>query len=141
MNTIEHYAYGITREWNRDHSLVIVTTEGDMSRGAIDTWADLIRETLITWDADKPILILQDLSNRNQGLTQYARQKAEDLYAVIPLDKPTYSALILNEGLVTRLISVFFVMRWRGNHIHERIFNTRKDGLAWLNEQKRLHEV
>ncbi|MCU0495752.1 MAG: hypothetical protein MUF87_00210 [Anaerolineae bacterium] len=140
MSAIEHYAYGITREWNDDHSIVIVATQGDMARGAIDTWADVLIETIKVWDTDKPILVLHDLSHRNQGLSQYSRQRAEELYNYIPVDKPTYAAIVISDGLVSRLISIFFVMRWRGNHIHERIFTNRKEALAWLNEQKHAHE-
>lgn len=130
---VEHYDYGIRREWLDDHQIVMISTQGDMSRDAVDTWAELVIATAKNWTADKPIYIIHNLSARSQGFTPYSRQRAEETYDYIAAGQQAYIALVLPDGVIPRLVSLF-LRRRKGStgNIQERIFTSVEDALAWI---------
>lgn len=135
---IEQFDYGIQRIWRHDGRLVEIRTEGNMARDAIDTWAEVVMETARGWSAGSPILIFHNLSYKNQGITPYSMKRAEDTYSAVPDDPKieTYVAVLLNETLFTRMVSLFF-RRNRGKYknVHERVFTRHDSALAWLESQ------
>lgn len=134
--TIEQYDYGITREYIDDGQIAVITTQGDMRRAAIDTWADLSIDTMQTWKPERPILILQNLSHKDQGITPYSRKRAEDAFKQIP-SQPLYSAIILPNSFINRVIGLFVGRQRMGQNQESRIFTNLEDGLAWLREKQK----
>lgn len=137
--TIEHYDFGITREWIDEGHIVVITTQGDMRRDAIDAWVNVSLDTLSLWQVDRPILVIQNLSSKMQGFTPYARKRSEDILAQLS-DRPCYTALILPNTFIFRVIG-FFVGRQRvDKHQENRVFTNVEEGLAWLRQKRAMHD-
>jgi hypothetical protein len=135
-STIETYEYGITRQWLDGGRIAQITTQGDMTRGAVDQWAELVIDTVRTWPDDGPIFLLEDLSHRYQGFTHYARQRAEDTYRSLKEGQRGYLALILRHSIIMQIISLFLRRRPPGpGIIEERIFTSYDEALRWLRER------
>jgi hypothetical protein len=138
--SIEHYDFGITREWIDDGHIAVITTQGDMRRDAVDTWVNICLDTLNNWHTDRPILSIQNLSAKMQGLTPYSSRRSEDILAQIPPHKPCYIALILPNTFISRVIGLFMLARQRFNKDQEsRVFTNLGEGLDWLKEKQKLH--
>lgn len=139
---LETYPFGITREWLDDNRIVVIKTEGNMARAAIDTWAHVVIETAKNWDADQPLFLLHDLSSKDQGLTPYSRQRADETYHAVHPGTKGCIAVVIREGVINRLMSLFYFRRRtdRGMNLNEKLFTTREEGLAWLREMLRKTE-
>lgn len=131
----EQFDFGIQRIWQHNKRLVIISTLGDMSRAAIDVWAEVIIETCKNWSAGSPLLLMHDLSHKNQGITPYSLKRAEDTYKAVPdsIQFQAYIAVVFSNNLATRLASVFFY-RQRGKHknVHEKLFVDKEAAQQWL---------
>lgn len=136
---IEYYDFGITREWIEDNRIVVITTQGDMSRAAVDTWADLVIDTASNWEANKPVFLLHDLSSRDQGLTPYSRERADQTYDAVKSGTEGCIAVVVREGVINRLISLLYFRhrKERGMNLQERLFITRPEAESWLREMLR----
>src|SRR5690606_21587296 len=106
ITNVENYDYGIVRYWLDDSQIVVVKTQGDMSKKAIDTWASLLILTMQEWKKPQAIAILHDLSHPQQGLTPYARERTADLLNHIPKHQKVYSAVILPNSFMFRIIDM-----------------------------------
>lgn len=127
-------AYNHQLYWVEDGRIAVIRGAGDMSRLAIDDWARLVLDTLYTFPTDRPICILNDLTHPDQGFTPYAQERVKDLYRNIPQDRPIYSAIVLRDGFINRIISIF-VRRWvKPANVTERIFLHMEEALEWLKQ-------
>jgi hypothetical protein len=140
MRPVERYPFGITREWIDDERIVVITTQGDMSRAAIDTWANVVMDTAANWNPDQPFFLLHDLSSKDQGLTPYSRQRAEETYDALRPGTSGCIAVVIREGFVNRLVSLLYFRRRkaRGMNLEERLFTTKADALTWLREMLKI---
>lgn len=139
--TIEQYEYGHSREWlnvSDTYRIAIINGSGNMARASIDVWADVVIDTLNNWSWEAyPLHILLDLSTKGQGITPYSRERAEGVYKFIPPKSTGYAAIVIPDGPINRLVSLFFVRRRidRGINVQERVFTRREDALNWLREK------
>jgi hypothetical protein len=134
--TAERYDYGISRLWLDKGQIVLIKTEGNMSRNAINTWASLLILTLQDWEKKAPIAALLDLSHPNQGLTPYTRERTAELLKHIPTNRPSYSAVVLPPTFMYRIIEMFVRTPIFRHPCHEiRVFTDKALGLAWLREK------
>jgi hypothetical protein len=142
VNTIEnaeHYNYGISRILLDNGRIVLIKTNGDMSRNAINTWASLIILTIQDWDKEKTLAVLHDLTHPSQGLTPYARERTTELLKYIPNTLQTYSAVVLPPTFMNRIINMFIRTPIFRHPCHEiQVFRDTESGLAWL--RKKLAE-
>jgi len=132
----ETYKYGITRTLIDGGRIVIVSTEGDMSRNAINTWASLLVLTMQEWDSERPLAILHDLTHPNQGLTPFARERTADVVKAQPEGLSVYNAILLPETFIKRIIEMF--LRTPLLHLDARytkIFSDREEALGWLRDK------
>ena len=133
---IESYGYGISRTELDNGRIVLIKTEGDMSRNAINTWASLLILTMQEWDSSKPLACLHDLTHPNQGLTPYTRERTAHVLESIPKTLTVYNALVLPPTFMYRIMEMFVRTPIFRNPRHEvRVFPTVEDGLAWLREK------
>lgn len=89
---IEHLGQGVRRYW-RAPCIAVIETDGEMSRSAVDIWAEATTRTIRDYpDSYKAIYLLQNLSHPNQRLTTYSRQKTEEIYKSVILTRPLYVA-------------------------------------------------
>jgi hypothetical protein len=133
---LEQYPFGITREWLDDNRIAVIKTEGNMARAAIDTWAEVVMDTARNWSLDQPLFLMHDLSSRDQGLTPYSRQRADETYQAVRPGTKGYIAVVVREGVINRLVSLFYFRRRteHGMNLDEKLFTQREEGLAWLRE-------
>jgi hypothetical protein len=135
-NTVESYDFGICRSWLDNGRIVLIKTEGDMSRKAINTWASLLILTMQEWEKDKPLACLHDLTHPNQGLTPYTRERTADILKAIPNTRPMYSAIVLPQTFMYRIIEMFVRTPIFRHPQHEiRVFPDVESGLKWLREK------
>jgi hypothetical protein len=139
-NSVETYDYGICRSWLDEGRIVLIKTEGDMSRNAINTWASLLILTMQEWEKEKPLACLHDLTHPNQGLTPYTRARTADILKAIPNTRPMYSALVLPPTFMNRIIEMFIRTPIFRHPCHEiRVFGNVESGFAWLREKLEAH--
>lgn len=137
---IETFDYGITREWLDGGALVVIRTQGDMRRAAIDAWAQVVQSTIDVQRERDVLAVLHDLSHPSQGFTTYSRQRALDTLAMIPKNKSAYTALVLRDKLETQLIKIFLSTLGKLLSKHQiRVFYALDDGIAWLRARYAAH--
>lgn len=133
---VEIYKHGITRSFLDNGRIVVVKTEGDMSRGGIDTWATLLILTMQEWKSDRPLALLHDLRHPAQGLTPYSRQRTIDVLRACPKGLRIYSAVLLPETFIKRIIEMFLrTPVFKRSRQRIRVFSCEEKALAWLREK------
>lgn len=136
LENAERYNYGISRAWLDSGRIVLIKTEGNMSRNAINTWATLLILTMQDWDKEQALAVLHDLTHPNQGLTPYTRERTAELLKHIPNTRPMYSAIVLPATFMHRIIDMFVRTPIFRHPCHEiRVFADTESGLAWLREK------
>lgn len=133
QQNLETFGYGVKRYTIEQDRIIVIETEGNMSRAAIDTWADLTIQTLQQEDDGTPLLLLQNLSNKNQGFTPYTRKRTDDVLHNYPHRRQTRVATVLPDTFIVRLVKGVLRQRgWKATHIQERIFTSYPQALDWL---------
>jgi hypothetical protein len=126
---VEQLSSGITREWILDRRIVIYAGVNP-ARAAIDTWYDAFKTDILAWPADRPYLVLHDLTNKNVALTPYARKRAQDMIYLRP-ELKGHSALLLRNTFASHLIDLF--LRQQRQTARERhVFYSREKAIDWL---------
>lgn len=136
----EQYGYGITRTLIDDNTIVIVRTQGDMSRNAINTWASLIILTMQEWDSERPLAMLHNLSHPQQGYTPFSQKRTQDIVNARPEGLKVYSAVVLPRTFMYHIIEMFSrtpIFKASGQLI--KFFNTEAQAIIWLREQLAKH--
>lgn len=136
-NNVEQFSYGIERWWLDDGAIAVVKTQGDMTHDAIDAWADLLIAMLHQWanGSRRPIAFLHDLTHPNQGLTPYSRKRVNDVLAAIPDAETTFTAIVLPNTFINRIISMFVRSSpFRQNNHQTRVFTDLDTARDWLRE-------
>ncbi|MFW5696465.1 MAG: hypothetical protein ACOCXR_01625 [Phototrophicaceae bacterium] len=138
----EEFDYGISRYWIEDGRICVIETQGDMRREAIDTWANAAVSLLEIWPADRPYALLHKLDSPGQGFTPYSRKRAQDIMAALPGDRVAYTAIVLADTFVNRVIGFFLrSVRHTGKEQKERVFVDMDDARHWLLDQLRQHNI
>lgn len=133
------YSHGITRYCMEDGQVLVVASEGDMSREAIDAWASVVRETLLGYPADRHLFVVLDLSGPRQGLTPHSSYRARELYQMVVSERivGTSVAVILRDSIIAQIISVFARQLASGRRdFHQRIFTNMDAALEWLHRER-----
>lgn len=137
-STTENFGEGISRTWLYEKRLAVIASEGNMRREVVDIWAEAVIQTYQQWDSGWPLLVLHDLSHKNQGITPYAMRRTEDTLEALPKSDDFYgrAAIILRDGLVARVgASLVNRLRKRAkNRFEIMIFFRHELALAWLEE-------
>lgn len=137
-DAVEMCGFGVTRQYLFDRRIMVIRTEGDMGQAAVDRWAQTVIESVQTWQRGRPILVLHDLSTRSQGLTPYARRRAEEIYTYAPPDVLCAVALVLAPGVMTRLVQLLLRLpSFNRPNVQQQIFTDEARALFWL--QQRMH--
>ena len=132
----ENYSHGITRSFIDDGRIVLVETEGDMSRNAINTWASLLVLTMQEWPTERPLAILHDLTHPAQGLTPFARERTADVVKARPDGLVVYNAVLLPPTFIKQIIGMFLripLLQKDGQYM--KVFSDKDKAIAWLREK------
>lgn len=129
----ETYPYGIVREWLDDRRIVAISSEGDMQRPAIDTWAQVCIATQREWPSGVTVLCLCDLCRSVQSFTPYALRRTEDILRARPDSQVSVIAITIADALVRWQVQV--VLRLSLPSLPDfswSCFGSRGEGLSWL---------
>ncbi|GAB5426377.1 MAG: hypothetical protein Crog4KO_35240 [Crocinitomicaceae bacterium] len=136
----KQYNHGITCSFTDNGNVVIVRTQGDMSRNAINTWASLLILTMQEWQSKRPFAIINNLSHPQQGLNPFARQRSQDVIKAIPEDMLVYSAVVLPRTFMYHIMDMFLRSRiFQKENLEIQLFNTEAQAIKWLREQLAKH--
>jgi len=111
---------------------VVAFTLTDNHPAHIDGLVDYVLEMLRTWNPEKPLLIMYDLSQIS--MTPYGQQRAIEVYDAVPLTLVGRTALLLPySSFGTRMISfASFFMPVQNRNMKRRFFRQREEALRWL---------
>ena len=133
---VEHFAYGIEREWYDNPLIAYIRSQGDMTESAIDVWADVLLDTKDKWVSGQPYAVIVDLTHPNQGITPYSRSRTRDLIDSVPTDELTYVSLLLPRTFINQLFRVFLRSSiFQRPTLQIRIHHTLDEALLWLHRK------
>ena len=134
---MERFEYGIRRYWLDDGHLVVIASEGDMSRAALDRWTGIIIETIGDWSNEGDIYSILDLTGDKQGFTPYSRKSAQDIYNCVGgQERHVIVAIIMKDTIFNKLLNVFLLGMIRGmSNMTQKFFLTHDEGVAWVRKQ------
>lgn len=129
--------YDLIEEWWHDDALVIIRGSGDMSRRALDHWANCVLSAINSFPEFSPVFMMFDLSSPKQGFTPYSRSVIDRLYQHLP-NKLIYLGIFMREGIISRIISLY-VNRREGRDLTIRMFFDEHKTIDWLYTMMRQH--
>ncbi len=137
----EDFGYGVTLHWMGNGQIAVIETQGDMSREAIDVWADLVIRLLHQGQSDDSIFMLQDLSHKNQGVTPYGMKRNKDIQRHLSRRGAVYMAIVFRNPM---LVKMAFSLIRRGTgfpeNVEVKIVGTQAEGLVWLEAQRAVYD-
>ena len=132
----EQFDYGITRTSIDDGAIIIVRTQGDMSRNAINTWASLIILTMQEWKSDRPLALINNLSHPQQGFTPFSQKRTQDIVKARPKGLTVYAAVVIPRTFMYHILEMFSrtpIFKQTGQHVQ--FFNTEEQAIEWIREE------
>jgi hypothetical protein len=133
----EYCNYGIRLEWSPDKRIAIISTEGDMSREAVDTWAELTIRTIGRFTPGQVGYLLFNMTGPKQGYTPYAAKRTLDVYRAIPTYARGYAAIVMRDTLLIRMMTALLrreIHLLRGG-IVQKFFLDTDEAEGWLRER------
>lgn len=131
----EQFEYGMSRRYVHEGRIAIIKTAGDMRRRAVDAWAQLLIDTIAKWDDEQPICVIHELTSPNQGFSPYVRQQSETVFDHIPHDRPVFSAVVLPDTFINRIIGFYLRTRHNTHDNHTvRVFTDVQMSIEWMME-------
>ena len=132
----EQFDYGITRTSIDDGAIIIVRTQGDMSRNAINTWASLIILTMQEWKSDRPLALINNLSHPQQGFTPFSQKRTQDIVDARPKDLKIYSAVVIPRTFMYSILEKFSrTLTFQQQRKNVWFFHTEEEAIEWLREK------
>ncbi|GEM_PF-3167012 len=102
----EYYNYAIQVEWSDRNRIAIISTEGDMSREAVDLWHQVTLKTLCEWPKGEQGHLLFNMTGPKQRYTPYGVRSTRQIYKNVPPDIRGYIAVVMNDTLLLRMMNV-----------------------------------
>jgi hypothetical protein len=118
-------------EFYEDQQILYFKVTG-VSQAAIDSWFDFLEARLVAWPADKPYLVLYDVTHPSVSLTPYMQKKAKQLNHLRP-DVSGRIAILSQASIIAHMFQ-FFARMLVKNSRPARIFFKEEDALNWLRE-------
>lgn len=128
--------YGITLHWSADDRIAIISTEGDMSHEAVDTWARLSIKTIQSYKPGEIGYMLFNMTGPEQRFTIYGAQRTLDVYRAVPSHLQGYAAVVLADNSITRMMTALLKRELhllRGGVV-QKFFQSSEKAEAWLRE-------
>ncbi|HEX2621924.1 MAG TPA: hypothetical protein VHL11_17325, partial [Phototrophicaceae bacterium] len=111
--------YGITLNWSDDDRIAIIATEGNMTRAAIDTWAELTMRVGRSWEPGQRLSMLFNMTGPGQSYTPYAAKRTVDVYRATPPGLTGDIAIVMRNTVVVQLLMI--LIRQEGRTIAGRL--------------------
>ncbi len=130
----DEHSYGIEVTW-KTPNYAVVTSQGEMSRQAINAWADTVIATIQTHNSSQPLFLLVDLTHPNQKYSLHGIERSRDVYRSIPHQKSVTFAVAVAQGPVHHLAMIFLTRVFVGDGVTYKVFGTASEAGAWLQLQ------
>lgn len=128
---VEQFPHGLSREWYYDKRMFVLTLR-DVSRDAIDTWFQVLKQTMTDWPEKKRWLALHDVSTQPQFiLTPYVRALGNEIYNYRRDALRGYIGFVTPRTFVAQMLQIFLATQ-KNKRYATHLFFTRKSGLEWL---------
>jgi hypothetical protein len=136
MGQPEYCDYGIKLEWSADGEIGIISTEGDMSREAVDTWADLTIRTITQFPTGKTGYLVLNMTGPKQGYTPYAARRTVDVYRAVPAHTRGYAAIVMRDSLLIRMMRALIrkEMHLMRGGVTQRFFTSLDEAMQWIQQ-------
>lgn len=130
----ETFDYGITLNWTDDNRTAIIATEGNMSRTAVDIWAELTMRVAREWAPGQKLSVLFDMTGPQQSYTPYAAKRTMDVYKATPPTLAGDIAIVMRNTVVVRLLMLLVRREGRPfeKRLNQRFFTDIDVAHEWL---------
>jgi hypothetical protein len=133
-NQAEALGAGINRTWLDNHTIAFFTAEA-ATRAAVDIWAEAVKGVMASTPPDRPWMMMHDFTADRNGLTPYARARAQEVMAFRP-EARGYAAIIMRNNVMGQAVSLFMrLAAMRRSNVEARVFFRRDDALTWLRQK------
>jgi hypothetical protein len=134
---IEQLGNGVTREMPYDGQITVYTVE-NLSRDAIDTWAEDRREMIDHAASESTMRTIHIIDDASGFISPYATARIrESIYYAANVKG--YTAVVVNESLTAHMVEILLrklagvIRTWKF-----RFFHTRQEAEQWLLAQAEM---
>jgi hypothetical protein len=128
--SVEQLGHGLSREWLLDRRIVVYTAR-DASRPVVDAWVETFKKDIVAWPADRPFLVMHDLSAKNIAATPYGRRRAQEMVDIRP-DLKGRAAIVVANTFTMHLVELFLRNQKQHTPRLRRLFFSREKAFEWL---------
>lgn len=134
---ITQLGYGVTREMPYEGRIAVYTIE-NMTRNAIDSWADDRKEMIDHHPQEHTMRTLHIIDDASGFISPYASARVREAVHYAAHVK-NYTAVVVNESLTARMVEVLLrklagvIRNWKF-----RFFHTREEAEQWLLAQAEM---
>jgi hypothetical protein len=125
----EQLSRGVRREWLLDGRILVYVLTSS-SRETADVWVETFKADIMRWPADRPFLVLHDLTAKTVAATPYAVWRAKEMVQARP-DLAGRAALVLS-NTITAHMAELFLRRQRQKPRLRQVFYSRNKAVEWL---------
>ena len=125
----EQLSAGVRREWLLDGRIVVYVL-GNSSRETADVWVETFKADIMRWPADRPFLVLHDLTAKTVAATPYAVWRAREMVESRP-ELAGRAALVLADTITAHMAELF-LRRQRQKPRLRQVFYERERAIEWL---------
>jgi hypothetical protein len=125
----------VTLDWLHDNQIAIFSIT-NVTRPAVDTYCDLIKQTMENWSRNRVYLALYDHSAPGVHMTPYIRQRIRELTPLYP-DLKGFAAIVAANPLIP--LAQLMIRLAPAKLRQGGLFRTRAEGLRWLESKLPLH--
>lgn len=141
IQDVHDLGYGIRVGWLNNRGIIYIETHGNISHEAMLVWKSAMFDLMRT-QHHNPLAFLHHAQSMTNGLNHILRQTLNEVFSAIPVDRPIYSAICMDSGLVQRLLALLVRSQFSYRPLHRlRIFSDPEEATAWLCEHMNTHSI
>ncbi len=119
----------VRREWLLDGRIVVYVLTSS-SRATADVWVEAFKADIMRWPADRPFLVLHDLSAKTVAATPYAVWRAKEMVNSRQ-DLGGRAALVLSNSITAHMTELFLARQPQKPRLRQAFYN-REKAIEWL---------
>lgn len=127
--SVETLRGGGSLEWLADRRIVSFYTP-DSSQAVLQGLFDRAEEIIHDWPADRPLLMILDLSGPRVGMTPFARERGRAMLVMRP-GLSISIAMVVSRTLQAQIFQVM-IRLWQRSGRQIAVVYSREEAVAWL---------
>lgn len=131
------YPHGVRSFWYKDSAIAAFVPSGSLRPEAIEEAEQVLADLIAQSPDPRNAYILFHFQNLN-ALSPKLRHSAQEIINSLPPGVTLYGALLLDDSLLSNLLSVFSatLRRQAKGRYHNRLFKDEAKAFAWLQAQQ-----